>query len=794
MSRARPATGRRDRVCLLVLLGLVFLCLWDTVILGRTLALRDVHSLFGPLHDFLRTSVVRGELPLWNPHLYGGHPFLANPQSGVCYPLTYLTLLLPVRAWLHVTIGLHMLILGAGSFYFAREIGVGRVGASWSAAVIMLSGLSIKLWEFVPQFQATAWLPLAFLFLRRLIFRKRTGDAVLLGFTLALQLTAGHPYPLFFTVLGLSICALVWLTRDIADSGDVRLSTVGRLLLAALVFVGLSAVQWMPLRELLQHHVPPGSWRPALSQGFSLHPAEWIVLLMPDFFGFPAWQKCFYLGLLPLLLMPLAFGKNLPGARTDTIGLAILMTLGLTLALGSHAGLVDVISRLSLPIARMLKWPTSAMVLFVFGAAMLSGIGLDRLLRTENRRAAAVLIAPAAVVLAVLAVLAITPSVRSLLNDLRASYATRLLVYASQDIRPGSDPLAGVTTRFALVASVSLLALCLLARRPQRMSIAVLFIVISLDLYTHFRAATVVIDENIYTRTPPALQKIIDRAGGDVYMRVLHTFPTGVNDLAYGSRTAAEYDVLRGAAAGAIGIPYGLHLAGGVGPLAPFRTVALTRAPERLPPDDRERIYRLLCIGLVTRVDPVGIFTYEASAATIADPLPRAYLVPDHLRVGSDKEMLRAILRADHNPRARVVLSGLRPLDLASTPGGPVGIVESTDDRGDSVLLRLRDTTDSILVLTDAFDPGWTATVDNRSTRIYRANGVQRAIAIPAGSREVLFRYRPRGVVRGAWISALTIAGILLGGVIARTGVYRGRHSRRKESPQPAAPATDPQP
>lgn len=794
MSTARPALRREDWICLLALLGLIFLCLWDTVLLGRTLALRDVHSLFGPQHDFLRASILRGELPLWNPHLYSGHPFLANPQSGVCYPLTYATLLLSTRTWLHVTIGLHMFILGAGLYVFARDLGVGRVAALWAASVFMLSGLPTRLWEFVPQFQATAWMPFAFVFLRRLVFRRRTRDAVLLGIMLALQLTAGHPYPLFFTVLGLAVCAIAWIGRDASDTGDISLKTIGRLVLALLIFIGLSAVQWLPLRELLNYHVPPESWRPTLSKGFSLHPAEWIVLLIPTFFGFPAWQKCFYMGLLPLVLIPLAFKRRpgVPGYGADIMGLSVLTVLGLGLALGDHIGLLDTMRESSAPIARMLKWPSSAMLLFVFGGSVLSGVGLDRLLAADDRRI--ILVACPAIGMGLLAVLAIAAPVQPLLETLRATYGARLVVYAAQAVQGENYPLSGAIVRFAIMAAISILALIFFACRKQRLSIAMLFFVMGVDLLVHCRETTVFLDQNIYARTPPALQGIVDHTKAQAFTRVLHTFPTGVNDLAYGSRAAAEYDVLRGAAVGAIGIPYGLYLAGGVGPLAPFRTIALARAPELLPPADRERIYRLFSIGVVTRVDPIALGMYEASTATIADPLPRAYLVANHLRVGSDREVVTSILAADHDPRARVVLSSLRPLDLPSAPGRPAGVVESVADQGDVLVVKLHNAGDALLVLTDSYDPGWTAMVDGRPAQIYRANLVQRAVEIPAGTKEVVFRYRPRSVIRGAWISGLTVAGILFGGFMRRRGAGRDRRSRRKESPPPAAPSADPPP
>ena len=47
---------------------------------------------------FIRESAANGDLPLWQPYIAGGTPFLAAGQSQALYPLTALFLILPT--WL----------------------------------------------------------------------------------------------------------------------------------------------------------------------------------------------------------------------------------------------------------------------------------------------------------------------------------------------------------------------------------------------------------------------------------------------------------------------------------------------------------------------------------------------------------------------------------------------------------------------------------------------------------------------------------------------------------------------
>ena len=84
----------------------------------------------------------------------------------------------------------------------------------------------------------------------------------------------------------------------------------------------------------------------------------------------------------------------------------------------------------------------------------------------------------------------------------------------------------------------------------------------------------------------------------------------------------------------------------------------------------------------------------------------------------------------------------------------------------------------AVLILLDAYDQGWTATLENgEKTPILRANALVRAVAVPAGTHVVTFSYRTPLLQTGAWAS---LTGILLSiGLIARAR----RRTRPSESP-----------
>jgi uncharacterized membrane protein YfhO len=73
----------------------------------------------------------------------------------------------------------------------------------------------------------------------------------------------------------------------------------------------------------------------------------------------------------------------------------------------------------------------------------------------------------------------------------------------------------------------------------------------------------------------------------------------------------------------------------------------------------------------------------------------------------------------------------------------------------------------TLLVMSDAHYPGWTATVDDRPVPIRRANFALRAIPIPSGRHVVRFEYRPLSVLLGTILSGVTIVGLLAAVAIA---------------------------
>jgi hypothetical protein len=161
------------------------------------------------------------------------------------------------------------------------------------------------------------------------------------------------------------------------------------------------------------------------------------------------------------------------------------------------------------------------------------------------------------------------------------------------------------------------------------------------------------------------------------------------------------------------------------------------------------------------------------------DVLPRAFCVGSVHTIASDDEAIAYMQRAEFDPENEVVIrdqgSGIR--DEAVLSDHLVTLSREACHLAtyepERVTLETSVNQDSYLVLTDAYYPGWTATIDGQSASIERADVLFRAIKVPAGAHQIEFRYEPASFMIGTMISIG--AWLLLIGVAAINGVRARR-------------------
>lgn len=388
--------------------GLALLLLSGALFGGLVPLTFDLYLYFYPYREMAARAFRAGEVPLWNPHLFLGVPFLGNLQASFFYPLNVLLYGLPAASQLTWGIWLHLALAGALTYaYLRRSLGTSPEASALGGVLFALGGTLGALAEHPNQLAASTWLP-AVLLLLDLGWPWLPVLAAALG----MVLLAGHGQAAYLVLAASAAYALLgpparWRERS---AGTVRPSVSRLALLAAGAAGGaaLAAVQLLPALELAAHSQRAGGLPYWEAVSFSLSPRLLLQALLP-----PAEEGLFseyvaYVGAAGLVLA--ALGLPLRRGRPA----AVLTGLGLLLALGGYNPLYYLLFRI-VPGFDLFRAPARWLLLAAWGLACLAALGWERLRRGELPQRLPLSPALVAALLAAGALLAVQslPSVRT---------------------------------------------------------------------------------------------------------------------------------------------------------------------------------------------------------------------------------------------------------------------------------------------------------------------------------------------------------------------------------------------
>jgi len=162
-------------------------------------------------------------------------------------------------------------------------------------------------------------------------------------------------------------------------------------------------------------------------------------------------------------------------------------------------------------------------------------------------------------------------------------------------------------------------------------------------------------------------------------------------------------------------------------------------------------------------IEPVRLLDYHtANALRVAGveyvhaDLQRAVHLPDAqpvsntwFRITRPLERARLItdVRVSHNPALdlqaiAVERTALAARDLALQPG-PAGTAVILDEAPGDIHLRTMEPSRQLLVVSEGYDEGWKAIVDNGRVPVERVNGDFIGCVVPAGTHDVTLRFAP---------------------------------------------------
>ncbi|HEU5262240.1 MAG TPA: YfhO family protein [Gemmatimonadales bacterium] len=333
-----------------------------------------------------------GHVPLWNPEMFGGLPFVAAGHGDIFYPTSFLRLVLPVATVVNLGFVVHYILAGLFTYWLLR-----RLSVSWTGAVI--GGLAYELSGLLASYPspghdgklfASTALPLAFLALVLALRDKRPEGYGLLAIAIALGLL-GHFQIAYYLLIAIGLFALyLTLEENTSDAPARRFGRLGIALAAALLAFGLAAIQVLPFFSYI-----PFSPRAAGYYGFAgstSYAIPWSHV--PEFFlkNFVGSRETYW-GSNPLKLHSEYLG--LPVVALAVLGAAVKERRRLVVWVGG-IGLLFLLISLGastpfyklwwtvMPLVSKTRAPGMAFFIVAFVVALLAGLGAQRLERKEG--------------------------------------------------------------------------------------------------------------------------------------------------------------------------------------------------------------------------------------------------------------------------------------------------------------------------------------------------------------------------------------------------------------------------
>ncbi len=690
-----------------------------------------------PYRVFAAHCLRDGVFPLWNPYTFCGMPFFAAIQTAVLYP-TNLLLSLVISPgslgvwWIQAFIILHYWIAAFGMFLLARDaFRVSSWGSLLAGIAYAFSGVMVTHMIHQGMIFQFAWFPWVVLLMLRGAEKRRTWPFLLGGVLLGISLLAGHPQITLYSYTGLGIITLALLVREVRGGSAMGAAALaGRAALLAAVGAGIFAVQYIPSQEMADLVVRSDVTYEFASEG-SLGWSQLVTAAVPKFFGsteatptklpfwynegkqyFIFWETCFYAGVLTLLLAFIGAWKGKGAALRG--GLIALAAFAVFYALGDNFLLFPALFQL--PLFNKFRDPARIMYLFAFAAAIFAGRGFDML--AEGKATLGDGKKPPIVWFAA-----------------GAGFGVLLLLAAGmfdvpEQLLPAVRTQVGMFIGFWIVAVFVAWNLNRSGASTQAAVFACALLALDLFLFGSGINNGARDPKLTFNQRPDVLAKLRAESASSMF-RV---------------KMREGRDMLMARNQGLIDR---LFLVEGYSPLLLQRHIPLMFSPDAQ--------YDVMNVRYEIAVDSgrrVPGMRERAGA------MPRAYLV-HHARVLGDSAVMRA-LKEPFDYRNEVLLEKEPGVALAadSSSAGDARIAAYTPNE---IRIACNASQNAVLVLDEIDYPGWEATVDGRSAELLRANSCLRAVALPAGTHEVVFAFHPHSVHTGMMISLVTLVGALVG-------------------------------
>ena len=704
-------------------------------------------------HTLAARSVIKnefaksGDIALWHGRGLLGSPWLGNPQSALFYPPHWLFFFADVAAWISWMTVAHHWFAGLGVYFLSRREGVCWSGATVAAICFAAAPFLIAQTGegHSTQVFLIAWAPWAFLVYDYLRSGTRGAWAVM-SLVLSTAFFCGHVQEAYYLVL--ILCCLVVGDFVAKPAGaTARFGLAKNWLMAGIATIGLVAIELGPNWVYTRFGVRASGMNAEAAGRISAGFESLAQLLNPFALGGATgyrgpgeyyWETLCCCGVAPLLLA--ALGAAMARNRSRSIRWLLIAAVSLLFAMGGDTPLFPAMHRY-VPGISLFRSPGRALFFTSLAVAMLAGAGWDSVLHRMKNSST-------------------QERIGWRLAPLLVGTAALAFVFMAGRRVGGIELSAAAVCVAAICASIGLVTW-----KPVAKWAAIgAFLVCTGELtyYANAMLATVPAN-NIRTNSPVAAALLHEPHVGRVLVRQellsdREAWNAGIEKLrryepvplAATFATMAALTPIASVAQEITGFEP-LNLAVYRKPMLDMLGVTHVILSHKEPRElagwelvargdvEEEVVLR----GREARVFPYAIYRNP-------DAISRAYVHGDAQLLGSDRADA-ALARLD--PRRKVLL---RDDTLPAGSRQPFRAAEVIARSPNRVVIKAELEAPGYLVLSDAYYPGWRATVDGDLTTVSPANIGLRCVALDAGQHDVAFDFSPPGMAIGGIISTLS--------------------------------------
>ena len=764
----------------------------NVVFKGQTFAKRDIFRYYHPVWKYSVDCLKHGHLPLWNPYNYFGTPFFANIQTCVLYPAT-LILYLPHYTWaFNFYILFHLALASFFCCLWMIDCGASKPAAFLSGFAFGLSGYLMSAINLTISLCSVAYFPLILLLFRRASQDKRYFWKGLCGVAMLLQYLAGDPAVFITSIIVMTVFTGYKTLETYLEARRTKSvswkSVSGSIICLFQIFLTygcLGAFHYPLFAEFLFYSNRVKASYDQITM-WSVQLNDLVTIFVPffsdisiffmDYWQRQSWLEHYYSGITVLLLGTVAWtirGKKIIGYHT------LLALFGISLCLGRFSGIFTLFYHV-FPLLSFVRYPARFFFLFSFAAACLAGFGFDQLMswtQEEHRKVCKSFVITAVVLTGAVSIFVFTFYFDHL-REIAVNYANNHFPewIGGPDRRVMDDlvsPFLENLWRTVLLAFF-MAAIILAARflKPRRRFLAVfLGMLVFADLYP-----TNVIEQCLPVKFLQAEGKnpdIVKKDQSGIF-RVMASPGVATNQVSpRGGNMDSIWQDLIDAFTPNSSLPK--HFFDCLGYDSLFlednRQIHLSLGHVESP--ETTKLIDALNVKYLAGIkDTMGSHYELLNKTPLANLylnrhfLSRAFFVTKAVQLKDRDDILRKIIKKNFHPEDILYIEGAPP--SLPAPGRERVSARRTqevvieDYKPERIVMKVRSSGKPWLFFSDPYYPGWTARIDGKRVKIYKANYAFRTILVPPGTHEVVWTYEPILFKIGASISLLTVLFLLV--------------------------------